>query len=333
MTINVDGGLGLPAAQTTGVDRQQAQARQQRWLYELEHAMLSHGGKKHGPARAHGEPGPARPDSPSDAGRAATGAGATDDAMAALAGQMAGSGSGSGAPPAPAAVVAAPGALPPVARGHGPAAAEAPARAAGPALPPGAGTAPVPAWPAAATPPMMPGAAWGAYGASALPLAGATLAAEAGDAGGQSVAALKAGAAGRSALLLPGGAPGAMPARPAPLARPEADGGPEAAPAHSQGAPGGDDYAARLLHVYRGADGVQAWVRDTELGPLQAQRLAQAMAAELGETGTRLAALTVNGKKQAVPAAPGGARPAAPAAGDDAMASAAPVFFHRQGAQ
>lgn len=63
-----------------------------------------------------------------------------------------------------------------------------------------------------------------------------------------------------------------------------------------------DDYASRLLHVYHGADGVQAWVRDLALAPEQVQGLAQLMAAELSGAGTRLAALTVNGKKLALPA-------------------------------
>jgi hypothetical protein len=58
-----------------------------------------------------------------------------------------------------------------------------------------------------------------------------------------------------------------------------------------------DDYASRLMHVYQGADGVQAWVRDASIGVAQSLLLARSMADELGSAGSRLAALTVNGKK------------------------------------
>ncbi|OFA06673.1 hypothetical protein DUGA2_00010 [Duganella sp. HH101] len=59
----------------------------------------------------------------------------------------------------------------------------------------------------------------------------------------------------------------------------------------------GEEYAARLLHVYRDADGVQAWLRDAGIGTAQAHQVALAMAAELGGAGAPLTALTVNGQR------------------------------------
>ncbi|MYM28572.1 hypothetical protein GTP58_09575, partial [Duganella sp. CY15W] len=100
---------------------------------------------------------------------------------------------------------------------------------------------------------------------------------------------------------LPGGA--GAPAAPEPALA----GADHAAVADLPAAPtfAGDDqqYAARLLHVYRDADGVQAWVRDASLGQQQAQQLVRAMASELGSAGTPLTALTVNGRRQTLPAA------------------------------
>lgn len=79
----------------------------------------------------------------------------------------------------------------------------------------------------------------------------------------------------------------------------------DAAPAgQSDAAVAGEEYAQRLLHVYRDAAGVQAWIRDAGIGQAQAQRLAQAMAGELGGAGVPLSALTLNGKR--LPLAPAG---------------------------
>ncbi|SFV16645.1 hypothetical protein [Pseudoduganella namucuonensis] len=61
--------------------------------------------------------------------------------------------------------------------------------------------------------------------------------------------------------------------------------------------PAGEPIAKKLLHLYHGADGVQAWIRDAELNAAQVRSLAQALAGELNTSGQRLAALTVNGRK------------------------------------
>lgn len=58
-----------------------------------------------------------------------------------------------------------------------------------------------------------------------------------------------------------------------------------------------DQYASAKLHLYQDASGVQAWIRDAALLPAQAQLVALGMARELGMSGARLNAVTLNGKK------------------------------------
>ena len=92
-------------------------------------------------------------------------------------------------------------------------------------------------------------------------------------------------------------------ALPAESAAPEEEAAPASAPPEQEPV---DDYAARLLHVYQGADGVQAWVRDAGIGAAQSLLLARGMADELNNVGSRLSELTVNGKKIV---SDGGSRP------------------------
>lgn len=66
-----------------------------------------------------------------------------------------------------------------------------------------------------------------------------------------------------------------------------------------------DEYSLRNLHLYREGDTVQAWLRDSRVGPGQAQALARAVAAELAGEGAQLRALTVNGKPVALRGARG----------------------------
>ncbi len=56
-----------------------------------------------------------------------------------------------------------------------------------------------------------------------------------------------------------------------------------------------DTWAKRQLHLYPGADGVQAWIRDAGLNPVQVQAVAQALRQELHGSGMKLKTLTVNG--------------------------------------
>jgi hypothetical protein len=60
----------------------------------------------------------------------------------------------------------------------------------------------------------------------------------------------------------------------------------------------GEPYSERQLHLFHGADGVQAWIRDTALSELHAYSVAQALGNELGDAGFKLSSLTLNGKKR-----------------------------------
>ncbi|MCC7705598.1 hypothetical protein IGS59_25480 [Janthinobacterium sp. GW460P] len=57
------------------------------------------------------------------------------------------------------------------------------------------------------------------------------------------------------------------------------------------------DYALRQMHLYRESGGVRAWIRDASLNAVQERLVAQAMLLELHGAGTRMTALTVNGKE------------------------------------
>ncbi|MED5595872.1 hypothetical protein [Janthinobacterium sp. P210006] len=57
------------------------------------------------------------------------------------------------------------------------------------------------------------------------------------------------------------------------------------------------DYALRQLHLLRESDGVRAWIRDASLSAVQERLVAQTMLLELHGAGTRITALTVNGKE------------------------------------
>jgi hypothetical protein len=93
-----------------------------------------------------------------------------------------------------------------------------------------------------------------------------------------------------AALAAPRMAAAPAPAGSAPDDSPAADAAPHTAASD-------DTYGQRQMHVFHGADGVQAWVRDAGLSPAQVLLLGTAIASELGTTGNRLSALTVNGRK------------------------------------
>jgi hypothetical protein len=57
-----------------------------------------------------------------------------------------------------------------------------------------------------------------------------------------------------------------------------------------------EPWQQREFHLYQGADGVQAWIRDAELNPAQIFAVAQGLKSELQQTGLKLKQLTVNGK-------------------------------------
>lgn len=121
------------------------------------------------------------------------------------------------------------------------------------------------------------------------------------------------------------GAPAALAARATPLApsvrgemqqrspqQVAAAGGEEAHSAAAQAGGNADPevYAARHMHLFHGADGVQAWVRDAALSERQALAMVSTMAGELGAIGSKLRSVTVNGYRFHVAA--GGDQPATP---------------------
>ncbi|MES2352193.1 MAG: hypothetical protein V4641_31885 [Pseudomonadota bacterium] len=164
-----------------------------------------------------------------------------------------------------------------------------------------------------------------AYGA-----AGATLS-TAGAAGADSADGALAPAAKSAAAMRPGMAMAGTdaPADAPQEALPESETPPPSADSPAP-PPDGEEYASRLLHVYRNADGVQAWIRDASLGQVQAQQLAQVMASELGEAGSPLSALTVNGRRLALPT---GALPADEQQDDYAADAAAPAGAEHRAAE
>jgi hypothetical protein len=58
-----------------------------------------------------------------------------------------------------------------------------------------------------------------------------------------------------------------------------------------------EQYSEANLHLFEGKDGVQAWLRDARISEHQARLVAQSMARELAQQGNTLAALTVNGRR------------------------------------
>lgn len=300
MAINVGAFVEGAGAQAPAAGRQQLQteSRQGRWLYELEHAMLLQSGKK--PAQE-------------DAGaRKTVDAGANADTDDPLRQRQHRGDDDMAADPVAAPALA--GGLGAVADGAVAGARTVPlSNATSAAVDAGRATPSAgPAVVASAAPSGMalPVALLGAGAPPASLVLGAYGAAVASRvlAPGPS-----AGTPGKTAVAPSPGLTMAGADAPAPPALPrEADAETAAEPADVErdgadtAAPNGDDYADRLLHVYRDAEGVQAWIRDAAIGQAQLPGLAQAMAGELG--GAQLAALTVNGKRLALPAAGAGKR-------------------------
>jgi hypothetical protein len=76
--------------------------------------------------------------------------------------------------------------------------------------------------------------------------------------------------------------------------------------AEHDGAPtASEEYAQRLLHIYRTQDEVRAWIRDARLAEGQIGAVARALASEVAFQGARLSTLTVNGRLIALDSAQG----------------------------
>lgn len=310
MSINLD---NLSQAGQAGgrTDRRHPNARQDRWLLELEQAMFAqarskpaqHDGGAAAPlAPAAAAPAPEAPAVPATSGMAAPSAAGAHAVDTGARGAAA------------AAVAAAPHAGNAV---HVPAAVakEAPASAA-----PTAGAVSRPGQTdRAPMPSPRPDAAHTAQPASVAALAGAPYGLLARQAQPSSAAEADIGVrqAARADATVPTwqggqksmarGAPAQQEAAALDLPPAQPQPGAEGEEAATAGAPhaSDDEYGLRNLHVYRDGEAVQAWLRDSRIGPAQAQAVAQAVAAELAGEGAQLRALTVNGKPVAVRAARG----------------------------
>ncbi|PHV05345.1 hypothetical protein CSQ96_20830 [Janthinobacterium sp. BJB412] len=324
MAISLEG-LGGPAPLAGRQDRQHAQAREGRWLQELEQALLSQGAKKHAAPREQQDDGcqigGRRLGGRQVGDRQVGGRQVDDDAAVPARGVRQPESNIEASEPAA------------VSQGAAVAASARPGAAAGGfgderAAPVGAAVKPAdprpddaavntdaPLRPAGMSATLAPvfAAPSGASALLPLPVSGAyaTAGTAAGLAGVGAGAELHVGVVELSAptsppkplvtamtaLAAPGGGEAA--------AQSQSAAEPDETAAPGQGASrtpaDGEDYASRLLHVYRDADGVQAWIRDASLDAAVLPGLAEAMVEQLGDAGARLAMLTVNGRKLALP--------------------------------
>ncbi len=86
-------------------------------------------------------------------------------------------------------------------------------------------------------------------------------------------------------------------------------------------------FEERLLHVYLANDGVHAYIRDAGLEGAQLQAVAQALAGELAASGQQLAAVTINGKAVEARMAPPGQDDDLFSLPGDGHDAAPPTFF------
>lgn len=258
MTINVDAAQGATAPLAERLDRQDAQARQDRWMLELERASLLSGAKKLRGAPPDGAvAAPAAPQ-PADAGSAAATAGQDAAGGTAAAGAQAGADAvrpgthaqAAAQPLSPLRMVAARAGAPAVLAAVVPTGAFAPAAVAPSSA---AAAAADPTSEAAASRPA--GAPLAACGPAAAPLPDHGALAEAGV---------------------------------------DMD---ERTPGGAETPADGAQFDKRLMHLFAGPDGTHAYIRDAELGAAQARSVAAAIGTALAGSGQPLTALTVNGKR------------------------------------
>lgn len=320
MTVNFDvlGAAASPAG--ARLDRRDAEARQDRWMQQLERAAFDAVAKPDTPHEKRGvsaDAAPAAADAPGAGALlkpVAGGAHQVRAASAAMAPAAAGARPAAAGPQAADAPAAQAGAPAGAARARAADGASAPAQGAQPDSA-AASQGPLPALPAQ----QRAAAPQGELNALAA-LAGATPAVFAVNtyalaAGVVAASALRPGAPGVPGV--PGAATALPPASMAAGAAPALGTGPSAAQAEAEGAPApseeqaeaghgapeqhaageAEQYTKSLLHVYRDNQGVHAWLRDAALDGGQVRAVAQAMAGELARSGTPLAALSINGKK------------------------------------
>ncbi len=291
MAVNLDPTQGTAARAAGRLDRHDAEARQGRWMLELERAMFSSSAKSaRGAAPRQEEDAPAPHDAPAQdgavavtapapqrtagtAGRApaeACGDGAQPGAESGAKGGDGASGQEPAAQRNPAGATAAEleaAAAAVRVRGHAPALAQGSAAAAGMQE-----TAVVAAARA------VPGAAPAAGSDDASPI--------------RTVQAL------RQATVPPAPFPQAA-APQADSAAPDVPGPgePEQPDAGAASTADPAEFDKRLMHLFSGPDGMHAYIRDAELGAARMRSVAAALSAELAAGGRSLTTLTVNGKR------------------------------------
>jgi len=288
MAVNLDPTQGAAAPGAGRLDRHDAEARQGRWMLELERAMFSSSAKSpRGAAPRQEGDAPAPHDVPAQNGAVAVSAPASQR-TAGLTGRAPVEARGDGAQPgAESGARGADGA-----GGQDPAAQRnlVAARDAGAAVIPVHGHAPALVQGGAAFAGMQEAAA---VAAPARAVPGAAPAAGSDDASPiRTVQALRQTTA----------PPAAFPQGAAPQADTGAPDvpGPEEAEQPDAGAASTADPAEfdkRLMHLFSGPDGMHAYIRDAELGAARMRSVAAALSAELAAGGRSLTSLTVNGKR------------------------------------
>lgn len=264
MAINLEAALagGVPER----LNRQGAQARQERWLAQLQEALFVSD-----EANASGKRGEVPRSRADERRRDAARSGTADGQRAPAEGRPQRQGKAQHAGNAVAPAAASPASLTGL---------EA-------ALPGGCAPAGAPSTLAASASAALPAAAPAAagHGAAAVPQQ-ASLAAASGPGwpGGAPAPVAQGGDAAAQAAEAASAQPELAPAADA-----TAGGAAAAAPQEA--------YAARLLHLLPDGQGVHAWVRDARLLPGQLAAVAAALAGELAAGGQPLAALSINGKR------------------------------------
>jgi hypothetical protein len=321
MSIRLDVVNGQKDAAAGLTDREQARARQEKWMLEVERAMWA-GAARPAP-QALDMPAPEQTAAVREAGGGRGPEGLRADlrapteprptlrgAAAGAAGRAAAASSGGEAPttagassaartPADMPASAQPPSAPTPAASAVPPAGTAPAGAAGAALSPAAPRARALMQAAAAGVSQLASGGISAQAAGvaaaanartpASPVQAGTAALSAPGAafGQERVSGLNAPIPGQPEAAAAGGEPGA---------------GDEASSARGPARPrheASEPYARRKLHLVADAEGVHAWIRDAALDTRQARAVAQAVAAEMFRQGAMLVSVSVNGRAQA----------------------------------
>ena len=299
MAINLDASRAASAAPMR-IDRQDSDARQHRWMFEMDKAMFA-SGVKPDTSQAHGEADPAPRTPHVDSEMAPTRALATSTVarLPAMHAQRAGRTDES---PAPAAasplhgLVAAPATshAPAQAQAQAPAQVESQARASTPVGRAAHGGASKQAMVASVKAGVALAHAAAAPGALAMPFGAHGVSSLAGSPGASAGAVATTPNAPAAALVERAFV--ALAAAATEAAQQDVTGS-ESEAAQAAPQPGeAPTFEERLLHVYLANDGVHAYIRDASLHSGQLQAVAQALAAELAGNGPKLAAITINGK-------------------------------------